>query len=150
MVWLTQAEQANNSSTAGVLTLLEGKVLAPCQSWICQQLPQDLACWSLKQSDVLLTITIPFEINDLKVTFLYRAHEPLVPIVIHLVRIKVRVVQHLLYEILDKSGIKLLLLGEILHNSLACSEKTWHFPVHLGQKVKLLTHNMLYNILYNI
>ena len=100
--------------------------------------------------DVLLPITIFLEINDLKVTFLYRAHEPLVPIVIHLVRIKVRVVQHLLYEILDKSGIKLLLLGEILHNSLACSEKTWRFPVHLGQKAELLTNNMLYNILYNM
>ena len=112
--------------------------------------PKHLASWSesLEQPDVLLPVTIFLEINDLKVTFLYRAHEPLVPIVIHLVRIKVRVVQHLLYEILDKSlsGIKLLLLGEILHNLLACSEKTWHFPVHLGQKAELLTHNMFNNI----
>ena len=108
--------------------------------------PKHLASWSLEQPDVLLPITIFLEINDLKVTFLYWAHEPLVPMVIHLVRIKVRVVQHLLYEILDKSGIKLLLLGEILHNSLACSEKTWHFPVHLGQTAELLTHNMFNNI----
>jgi len=108
--------------------------------------PKHPASWSLEQPDILLPVTIFLEINDLKVTFLYRAHEPLVPVVIHLVRIKVRVVQHLLYEILDKSGIKLLLLGEILHNSLACSEKTWHFPVHLGQKAELLTHNMFNNI----
>ena len=112
--------------------------------------PKHPASWSLEQPDILLPVTIFLEINDLKVTFLYRAHEPLVPVVIHLVRIKVRVVQHLLYEILDKSGINPLLLGKILHNSLACSEKTWRFPVHLGQKVELLTHNMLFNIQYNI
>ena len=105
-------------------------------------LPKHLACWSLEQPDVLLPVTIFLEINDLKVTFLYRAHEPLVPIVIHLVRIKVRVVQHLLYEILDKGGIKLLLPGKILHNSFACSEKALSFPVHIGQKAKLRTHNM--------
>ena len=37
--------------------------------------PKHLASWSLEQPDVLLPVTIFLEINDLKVTFLYRAHE---------------------------------------------------------------------------
>ena len=115
--------------------------------------PKHPASWSLEQPDILLPVTIFLEINDLKVTFLYRAHEQLVPVVIHLVRIKVRVVQHLLYEILDKGGIQLRVLGKILHNSIACSEKIWRFAAHHWQKPSCIpitcdiTNNITY---YNI
>jgi len=54
---------AKDSSASCVLVLLEGKVLAPCQPWISQQLPKHLACWSLEQPDILLPITILLQID---------------------------------------------------------------------------------------
>ena len=78
---------AKDSSASCVLVLLEGKVLAPCQPWISQQLPKHLVtvCWSLEQPDILFPVTILLQIDDFQVTFLYRCHQPLVHVVIHVI-----------------------------------------------------------------
>ena len=83
---------AKDSSASCILVLLEGKVLAPCQPWIGQQLPKHLACWPLELPDVLFPVTILLQIDDFQVTFLYRCHQPLVHVVIHVIWIKVWVV----------------------------------------------------------
>ena len=140
----------NDSITIRVLVLLKGKVLAPCQPWICKQLPEDLACRSLEQSEILSPVTLLPQVNNLNVTFLYSTHQPLMHVVINLCRIKVWVVQHLLDEILNNCSIQVFLFCKILQKTLAGSEKAGGFPVQLWQKPQLQANNMLYNMLYNM
>ena len=95
---------------------------------------------------VILPIIDLGNLGMFKVALLYSTHQPLVHVVIHIIGVKVWVVQHLLYEILNKSSIELLLSGD----TLASREKTWSFPVQFGKKAELPAYNMLFNIRHNM